>query len=273
MVDGLIAVDVHVHIAPPRKGMYGVLGQSPEQLIERMDRNGIDYSVVFSMVNTAGLDPDSIRAANDYVIEAVRRYPDRLVGLCLTTPRHGEAALEEVRRCIASGLRGIKLHPHLLGYYPIDGEIVYPLVELARELKVPILTHSDANSKRCNPYQVVRLAQRFPDVPIIMAHMGMDSDFVHFVPALVKDVPNVYLDTSDTPNLPEFIFARPAKLIPDRILFGSDGPTLSVEAELKKLEVAEALYGLTREEKARILGLNACQLFGLPAEPRASQAR
>lgn len=263
MIDGSPVVDVHVHIGRETKGIYGVLGQSPETLIARMDRNGIDYSVVFSMVNTVGLEHAGIQACNDYVIEAVQKYPDRLIGLCLTSPRHGQKALDEVRRCIDAGLKGIKLHPHLLGYYPIDGDLMDPFMELARELKVPVLTHSDINSLRCNPYQVLLLADRYPDVPVIMAHWGVDPDFVHFVPKLVKDHPNVYLDTSCTPNLPEVIFARPAKLIPDKILFGSDGPTLSVEVELKKLEVAEELYGLTKEEKGKILGENALRVFGI----------
>ena len=261
MIDNYPVVDVHVHIGRETKGIYGILGQSPETLIDRMDRNGIDHTVCFSMVNTAGLEHAGIQKCNDYVIEAVNKYPDRLIGLCLTSPRHGQKALDEVRRCVDAGLRGIKLHPHLLGYYPIDGELMDPFMELAQELDIPVLTHSDINSKRCTPYQVVLLADRHPNVPVIMSHWGMDPDFVHFVPQLVKDHSNVYLDSSCTPNLPEFIFARPAKVMPNRLLFGSDGPTLSVEVELKKLEVAEELYGLTKEEKGKILGENAMKLF------------
>ena len=160
-------------------------------------------------------------------------------------------------------MKGIKLHPHLLGYYPIDGPLMDPLMQLARELGVPVLTHSDVNSTRCSPYQVVRLAQRYPDVPVIMSHWGVDPDFVHFVPELVKGLPNLYLDTSCTPNLPEVIFARPSRTIPDQILFGSDGPTLAIEVEIAKLRVAERRYGMDPEGKRKLLGANAARLLGL----------
>jgi predicted TIM-barrel fold metal-dependent hydrolase len=55
--------------------------------------------------------------------------------------------------------------------------------------------------------------------------------------------------------------------MPDRMLFGSDAPTLSPEVEIKKLEVAEELYGLTKEEKRKILGENAARLFQINTAP------
>jgi predicted TIM-barrel fold metal-dependent hydrolase len=96
--------------------------------------------------------------------------------------------------------------------------------------------------------------------------MGMNSDVTFYVADYVKDAPNVYLDTSCTPNEPESVFVVPIRTIPNRVLFGSDGPTLSVEAELRKLEVAEELYGLTPDEKPVILGGNAAGLFRLDVE-------
>lgn len=263
MLDGHLFVDIHCHLAEPKQGIYGRLGQTPEELLERMDENGVDYTVVFSMVNNAGLAPEEISRANDYILDAINKYPNRLIGFCLTTPRHGEACLKEIRRCVEGGMKGIKLHPHLLGYYPVDGEVMDPLMRLAEELKLPVLIHSDINSKRCNPYQVARLAQRYPNVNVIMAHWGMDSDFVHFVPDLVKGIPNLYLDTSCTPNLPEVIFSRPSYTIPDQLLFGSDGPTLSIEVEICKLRIAEKRHGMDPEGKRKLLGANAAKLLGL----------
>lgn len=262
MLDGCLFVDVHCHLAPLRKGYYGTLGQTPEQLLERMDKNGVDYAVVFPMVNNAGLCIDDIKRANDYILTAINKYADRLIGFCLITPMHGEAAIEEIQRCVKAGVRGIKLHPHIHGYYPIDGEVVRPVMEAAREFKLVVTVHSDINSKRCNPYQVLRLAKAFPEVPVIMAHMGMDSDFVHFVPDLVRGIDNLYVDTSDTPNLPEFVYSRPSRVIPDQVLFGSDMPTLSIEVEICKLRVAEEFYGgLDPVGKRKLLGENAARLL------------
>src|SRR5690606_22216388 len=125
-------------------------------------------------------------------------------------------------------------------------------------------------SKRCSPYQVKRLAQRHPDVNIAMAHWGCDADFVHFIPELIADTPNLFAETSNTPNLPEFIFARPSHSIPDQILLGSDAPTLSIEVDLAKLRVAEELYGVDPVGKAKLLGLNAARILGLEIPQTAS---
>src|SRR5690606_32383211 len=107
MIDGHFTVDFHVHLSKRVVGMYGELGYSADECIDRMARNGIDHSVVFPMVNTAGLTPDTVGEANDFVIEAVRRYPDVLTGFALVTPRHGDWALEEMERCAAEGFKGI----------------------------------------------------------------------------------------------------------------------------------------------------------------------
>ena len=131
------------------------------------------------------------------------------------------------------------------------------------ELNFTILTHSDFNCKRCTPYQVARLAQRFPKVPVIMAHFGMGSDCVRTVPDIVKGIENLYVDTSDTPNMPEAIYVDSVKVIPDNVLFGSDSPTLSPEVELYKVEVAQKLFGLTETQKRKILFENAARLFSI----------
>ena len=51
------------------------------------------------------------------------------------------------------------------------------------------------------------------------------------------------------------------KLGADRVSFGSDGPIVSIEANLAKLAAAEHTYGLTNEEKRKVLGENAARVF------------
>ena len=262
MIDNMLVIDVHNHVFRYKKGVYGRYEQTPEMLIKRMDRNGIDKAIIFPG-GSVGLEHEDFGAANDYIIEAVRKYPDRLLGFCLITPIHEKKFfLEEIERCAKEGLKGIKLLPHIHGNYPIDSKLLDPIMEKCSELNLLATTHSDFNHERCSPYQVVRLAKRFPTVYIIMAHFGMSSDCVHFVADIVNEVDNLILDTSDTPNLPEFVYVRSIRALPNRVVFGSDSPSLSPEVELKKIEVAEEYYGLTREEKKRILGENA-QKVGL----------
>ena len=258
MNDGMFLMDVHCHTYPIEKTYWGVIGQTYDQWIARMDKNGIDMALIMAHFK---LTPEEQREQNDYVVEAINKYPDRFIGQMWTSPMWGKTALDEMKRGADMGLRGVKLYTHGHGNYPLDSELVDPVVDMAEELGWWVMAHTDIDSKTSSPFLGIRLAQRHPNIPIILSHMGLNPDVTHFIPGYVKDTPNVYLDTSASPNLPQFVYKTPMALIPDRLMFGSDAPTLSPEVELKKVEVAEELYGLTKEEKRKILGENAAHLF------------
>ena len=74
-----------------------------EQLIQRMDETGVDQSWIFGF---AFRDPGLCAICNDYVIDAVRRYPGRLKGFASISPlTRGFAA--EAERCADAGLIGV----------------------------------------------------------------------------------------------------------------------------------------------------------------------
>jgi uncharacterized protein len=258
MIEGMFVFDAHSHVYGPMNTIWGYIGQTADTWVERMDRNGIDMAQIMS---GCSLSPDDQRVQNDEIIKAIKKYPNRFIGFMWASPMWGDRALDEMKLCFDQGIRGIKLYPHGQGNYPVDGSMVDPVVKLAEKLNWVVMIHTDIDSKVCNPHLGVRLAKRHPNVPFQFAHMGMNSDVTHFIPDYVKDAENVYLDTSDTPGLPEFVFKKPMQTLPDRILFGSDAPTLSPEVELTKLQVAEEYYGLTKDEKKKILGANAAKLY------------
>ena len=260
MKNGMHIIDVHNHISRPVPYVAKCHFQSQEQLIKRMDSNGIDIAVVFPR---HGFSHDEFKVGNDYVIEAINKYPDRFIGFCFVTPVHHEFAIEEMERCAKAGIRGIKLLPHKHGFYNVNGEDMDSIMKKAEELNFIVLPHSDFGNKVCTPYQVARLAQRFPKVPVIMSHFGMDADCYRTIPGIAKGIENLYLDTSGTAPMPEVVFVDPVKVVPDNVLFGSDTPTLSPEVQLCKVEVAQKLFGLTEIQKRKILFENAARLFGI----------
>lgn len=277
MIDGIFVIDAHNHINPGiRKEYYGVdVGyfQTADQLVNRMNTNGIDMAVVMSS-GSGLLSIDHLRRANEYVAESIKKHPNRLIGWCIVSPLLGEWMIEELKRYVSTlGFKGIKLLPHLHGFYPVDSEIVHPFIEEAAKLKIPVTIHSDFNNKRCTPYQVVSLAERFPEVTFLMAHMGMDPDQIHWIPSIVKKAKNVYLETSCTPNLPKSVYVNPCRILgPERVIFGSDSPSLSPEVELKKVEIAEKIYGLTKYEKELILGKNIAEILKIKISPSHSES-
>ncbi|HHW15117.1 MAG TPA: amidohydrolase, partial [Firmicutes bacterium] len=214
-----VIVDAHCHVGI-RQQIWGLKKQTAEDQIRQMDRAGVDKAIIFSPCSGL-VRPEHFVEGNDFVADAVRQYPDRLFGFCLVTPMYGELAVREVDRCVQTlGMRGIKLYPPGHGFYPVDSPIVDPIVEKAIEYGIPVQIHTDYNQKVCTPYQVCRLARRFPEATFIMAHMGMDPDLVHFVPDLVEDLPNVYLEISCTPDLPGSVVKLPVdRLGAHRVLF------------------------------------------------------
>lgn len=260
MIEDMFVFDAHCHAYEPQETIWGVVGQTYDQQVERMDRNGIDLSVSMAIYK---LTPDEQRQQTDYTAAGIRKYRDRLLGVVWITPLWGKRAFEEMRYAADRGFRGMKLYAHGQGNFPVDSPMVDPLIDLAEELGWFVLVHTDVDSKVNNPHLAIRLAKRHPNMAFVLSHMGMNSDVTPFIPSYVQDVSNVYLDTSDTPNLPQFVFKTPMAVIPDRMLFGTDAPTLSPEVEIKKLEIAEELYGLTKDEKRKILGANAARLLDI----------
>ncbi len=261
MIDGMLVIDAHCHIGELKRERHGIRRFTVDDLIARMDRNGIDKAVVCHLISPLW-EQDEIRKGNNVVVDATWQYPDRLIGLCVVNPKHGRFAEQEARRGLEAGLRGIKVQPAMHGYYPVDGELMDPLMRIAEAAGVPVVTHSDFNAKCCTPYQVARLAARYPRVTVVMLHMGMDPEMLVHVPEVVGPVRNLVVETSQTPDYPHAVFVNSARRLgADRVLFGSDGPIVSAEVNLTKLAVAEETYGLTKDEKRKILGENAARVF------------
>ena len=103
-------VDFHTHISShslreqretyvKRDRTFGELFADPkskmataEELIAAMDEDGVDRSVVMGI---GWADIGIARETNDYVVDSVRRHPDRLVGFAGVNPGWGEAAAQE----------------------------------------------------------------------------------------------------------------------------------------------------------------------------------
>ena len=257
-----------------------------DRLIKEMDEAGIDKTVLL------GLDYDflfrgkvSYKFYNDYVANIIKEHPDRFIGLAGIDPRRGKEAIQELDRCIEElGLKGVKITP-LTGFYP-DDPLFYPFYERVDELGVIILCHTGEGPpgtylKYCNPIYVDKVAVDFPDIKIIMAHIG--SPWTSEAISVATKNFNVYIDISawePVLKLAPFAFFQTlieAKLTCgiDKILFGTDWPLFTSMVSLKewveaikkmKLPPPLKLMGLpefTEEEKNKILGENAAKVLGL----------
>ena len=250
--------------------------------IEAMDEAGIDKTVIllFDTGLIAGEGEKSIEEQNAVVYRMAEKYPERIIPFVSVDPRRKNA-----RKLVASGLknhgaRGIKIHPGG-GFNPEEKETL-ALAELAAEHSVPILSHTGASipptmSKYCDPIYLDEMLLRFPEVPVIAAHMGYG--YRHQLFSLGMNRPNLYVDlaawqTTARDRYHEFAHAvkdAVAHLGPERVLFGTDNPYLwpvlpepAYVQAIRDLETKpEPQDRLTADEIDMILGGNARSLFKL----------
>ena len=276
-------VDFHTHVLPPefrdkrseyaaRDATFSELLGNPrariataDELIEAMDRDGVDVSVVMGLGWT---DHRMARDANDYIIESVSRYPDRLKGFAGINPAWGGAAVNEAERCAAAGLLGIgELHPNTQRLDLGNRTIMQPLMEVVRNRGLIVTTHSSEpvghlyrGKGTVRPEMLWRFIQAFPDVTVVCAHWGGGLPFYALMPEVLESLRNVYFDTAASPFLyDKSVFSTVSSLVgAERILFASDYPLLAAGRIAGQLEAS----GLPRRERQAIAYGNAVRLLG-----------
>ncbi|MFH1983355.1 MAG: amidohydrolase family protein [Pseudomonadota bacterium] len=277
-------IDFHTHIFPKAlrenreayfasepafRLLYGLPGSKlvgAQEIVAAMDRQGVDKSVIFGF---PWKNSQTFIKHNDYILEAVARYPKRLIGLCCLDPFSRDAVTEAVR-CLEGGLLGIGE----LAFYQsgIDDQVLEklaPLMQICRDKDLPVLIHTNEPVGHMYPgktphtlKQIYDLIKKFPENAIVLAHWGGGIFFFALLKKEVKaSLKNVYFDTAASPFLyaPEiYRYARDIVGL-DKILFGSDFPLIQPARYFKELDMS----GLAKAEIESICGLNAAQLFKL----------
>jgi predicted TIM-barrel fold metal-dependent hydrolase len=242
-------VDCHTHYVGRA---YAHLGGGAS-ILDSMDQYGIDHSVIFTL---DGFFEDS-RRHNDELAQFVAAHPGRLTGFATVYPRRADAA-DELRRAVTElGMKGLKLHPWLQGISPLE-EYMTPVAAACAELEVPIIFH-DGTPAYSTPLQMALLAERHPDLVVILGHSGLLDLWPEAIAAATRN-PNVWLCLCGPPTS---ALQRIVDSVPhDRILFGSDTGFGHDYQARHRLEQVRAL-DLAEESLAAILGGNARRLLSL----------
>ena len=219
-------VDAHCTIGDGR-----VASLSADELVHALDVNGVEAAVVGPPDRCLAV---ANREGNDFVADACRRHPDRLIGFATVNPWYGEEAVRELRRAAAAGLRGLILHPPLQGYMLLD-TLVDPVVAVAAELGLPVWAPT-GKPFQALPLQLTELARRFPEANFLMGHMGHTDFWIEAVPAAAA-APNIYAEISY--KQPHVIVDAVAQLGPERVVFGSDAPFNDLRLEVEKFRATE----------------------------------
>ncbi|MBE0479455.1 MAG: amidohydrolase [Dehalococcoidia bacterium] len=277
-------IDFHTHIFPPeivsrhlncsgKDACFDLLYSDPkarmisaEELVRNMDDQGIDVSVA---LNIGWSSHELCQLTNDYIIDAVNRFPGRLIGFCAVQPLAGQKAIDEIKRCARYGIKGIgELRCDTQGFDLTDREAMSPLVEAAMRHNLIILTHASepvghtyTGKGEISPGILYRFIQNFPAQLLVCAHWGGGLPFYALMPEMAAAMKNVYFDTAASPFLyRDEVFLHVADILgADKILFGSDHPLIRQD------RIVKAVMSLPMPEasKKAILGDNASRLLSL----------
>jgi predicted TIM-barrel fold metal-dependent hydrolase len=253
-----------------------------EKLISNMDAAGVDISCIFSTdFGLATGEPEvSMEDQNRAIAEAARRFPDRLISFFTIDPRRPEG-MDLFKRGVEEwGMRGLKLHP-TSGYYPYD-PVVYPFYEKCMEYGIPVLFHTGSiaaplKARFTRPINVDEVAADFPDLPIILAHLGHQLWEEAMLVGSVK--PNTFFDICNWQFVynshPQDFFRTLRAVIdevgPWRVFWATDGPYANVLCPLDTWVKAVREPDLsscpeisfTAEEIEIIMGKAFAKLIGL----------
>jgi len=234
-------VDAHNHL-----GKRVDLAQTHDQLIRRMEAEGMDKCVVFAFPKAWD---------NDYVYEAVKKYPDRLIGFCGVNA-WDDRSTDIIKKCVEKyGFKGIKLHPLRDGYALDKHKITDPIFSLAEHYGIPIISHG-CDEVFNSPYLFEEMARTFTKVKLIMAHGGFLWAREQGVRVASRN-DNIYVETSImyADDVHKFVSA----IGDERVIWGTDSPVSYFDIERRKIEMAVK----DNESRRKIMGENILRLLNL----------
>jgi len=239
-----------------------------DQLIAEMDAQGVDKAVTFGFPwRTA----ETFRRHNDYILESVARYPDRLIGFCCMDALEPTAPAE-VERCLKAGLSGVgELAFYCSNLECQDMGAMDEIMALAARFDRPVMIHTnepvghDYPGKTKNTLaQIYAMVKKYDRNRLILAHWGGGIFWYNLMKKEVaQTLAHVWFDTAASPYLyrPEVYRLAVELAGPEKILFGTDYPLLSAKRYLADMDQA----GVSAAHKQMICGGNAAALLRLAA--------
>lgn len=251
-------IDSHVHMGPMfdvRPGMFR--GTNAADVLRIMDEAGITACCVFPPLwEGPDLQDHSFEAANEAIFREVQGHRDRLIPFARVNPNLGYDAIRELERCHSEyNCRGLKLHPSTEHFSANNIKLLRPYLERCQEWGWPVFFHS-GYYPTCQPALFVPLAQAFPEVPMILAHIG----YAHYADLIVaaNTCPNIYIETSA--NSTSMVMKQVLRDVPvEQFVYGSDLPFTDPTDVMRKIR---AVPGLSESAQQKIFAGNIKRILG-----------
>lgn len=260
-------IDAHTHINNYHKDRVVSLEDCLNKLLETMDENHVDYSLVLTSYAV-----NENRPGIKKVVEATRDKKNLGVVAGISYLNYKEKDLRELSDYLAAGLiKGLKLYPGYEPFYPYDNRLKV-IYDLAVEFDVPMMFHSGdtytpyGRIRFSHPIHIDDVAVDNPEMKIVICHVG--NPWIKDCMEVVYKNKNVYTDFSGlvlgdfTEKFEIYMKSQLEEMIlyagePEYLLYGTDWPISTMKSYLNFMKQLD----LPEEKKELILWKNTAKLF------------
>ncbi|HPJ22937.1 MAG TPA: amidohydrolase family protein [Clostridia bacterium] len=241
-------IDIHAHL------WGGAYIENKRQIIRSAELFGLNR-VFISSIQSYNPDEEEIEFLNNLTLGFMKEEPELIGGFVYLNPRHRDKT-EVMKRYIGEGMKGVKIWVSVL----CDDPSVNEIAENCIRMNVPVLVHSFHKAtgqleNETTSVNVRTLALRYPELRIIMAHMGGNP--YHGL-RCIHDLPNVFPDISGTPIGRGEIDYAVSQVGVSRLLFGTDMPYGGRQC-IAQMEDSS----LSEDDKKKVYYKNAMKVLGI----------
>jgi hypothetical protein len=239
-------IDIHAHYG---YWPFPILADSEAEMLQMLREN----EIVKCIISSAKAVQYDFVAGNEELTPLLDRNPE-LYGYITLNPNYLEESEKEIEKYQKHPKWvGIKLHPSYNGH-PIDSEANIAVVKMAESANLPLLIHTYGFGE-ASPRRVLKVRERCPENPIIMAHMG-GNNWKEGIEVAEK-TEGIYLDV--VCSFFDYDKVREAidRVGIDKMVFGTD---LTLIHPATAIGMFEAIQ-LTAVEKEKIYYTTALKIF------------
>jgi len=226
----------------------------------------VEKAIIFALRygDSLGIDGDDETTA-----AAVRKYPDKFVGLAYIDPRRGNC-MELLRHAVEDlGLKGAKFGP-IYNAVALSDRRLTPVYEYLQRNNLPLTMHMGTTYVRNAPLDLGRalhvepIALKYPNLTMVLAHMG--HPWYEDCIVVSRKQPNVFCEVSALSYRPwqyyNILIAAQEYRITDKVYFGTDFPFARVDESVEGLlRINDQVEGtrlprVSEETIQQILGSN-----------------
>lgn len=264
----------HITMGPYIDALRSYWGQNwpvktEEEMVNDFKRNKVEPVIVALDVEH---EINTVPTDNEYVSMLHNKYDCIAQAWGTVDPYRGRTAIEQAEYAFKTlKLLGFHFHP-IAGGYTVSDRAFYPLWDAIQDMGAPVCIDigmtgvggqmpggNGLKLRNAHPMAIDEIAADFPRLKIVMAHPGYP--WIDEATAVCLHKGNVFWEMSGwgVKYIPESIKRDIRGRLKDKIMFGSDYPSLTYERLIKEwMEVGypdEILERFFHKNAERVLGL------------------